>query len=343
MTELRDARLRKALDAAPDAQLQPHARTREAIRAAAHGAVQPAWKRWWPRAVASSPRWAGAFATVVVATLVVVMWEGREVPGARPDAERVAQAPVPASQPAPPAVQSEAPAAAAPPAMPAPAPAPRAAPAPAPARKDAGRAATATKGARSAPPLAEVQRRERAASRDAKAPVLADEAPAAAEALARAPAQAPAPDAARPFAAAPASPAATPAPAPAAGSAAPSALAQRQPEPPAVRSAPAGLPWSQVRIEAAGEAVVVAREQAGQLPALVTSLLGSPTEEAELGTAGWLRLELGQGDEAAGVLEMVGERWRWTPMGVGRPARMLAADPAVSAALQQEALRLSRR
>lgn len=328
MTELRDARLRKALDAAPDAQLQPHARTREAIRAAAHDSVQPAWKRWWPRAVASSPRWAGAFATVVVATLVVVMWEGREVPGVRPDAERVARAPVPAPQPAPaapptPAVQSEAPAAVMAPAAREPAPAPRAAaPAPASAQKEAARAATAAKSARTAAPLAEVQRRERAASRDAKAPVLADEAPAAAEALARAPATAPA-----------------------AAPAAPSVLAQRQPEPSAgARSAPAALPWSQVRIEAAGDAVVVTREQAGQLPALVTSLLGSPTEDAEPGAArGWLRLELGQGDETAGVLEVVGERWRWTPMGVGRPARMLAADAAVSAALQQEALRLLRR
>ena len=91
MTELRDARLRKAMEEAPDAQLRPHARTREAIRAAAQQAVQPAWRRWWPRTRVPATQWAGAFATLVLATLVIVLWEGRDVPGAWTEAPVVAQ------------------------------------------------------------------------------------------------------------------------------------------------------------------------------------------------------------------------------------------------------------
>lgn len=323
MTELRDARLRKALDAAPDAQLRPQPLTREAIRAAAHGAAQPAWKRWWPRGGGAGPRWAAAFATFLVATLVVVLWEGREVPGARPETDIVAHAPAPAPAPLPPSAPPPAPqmpaqAAAPPPAAAgaqAPAPAARPQPAPRPEREARARRAVAP------PP-----------------PVLADEAPAAAEALAREA------DAAhkqqRAEMVAPESPVAT-AGAPAA------TTAQRQvapaAPPAALRAAPTALAWSQVRIESAGRAVVVPRAQAGRLPALVTSLLAAPSEDAEAAGAGSLRLELGQGDEAAGVLERVGERWRWTPVREGHTARWLRPEAELAAALDEEVERLLRR
>ena len=50
MTQLRDARLRRALDAAPDAQAQPPQATRDAVRAAAVQAVRkPRPLPWWKR------------------------------------------------------------------------------------------------------------------------------------------------------------------------------------------------------------------------------------------------------------------------------------------------------
>lgn len=312
MTELRDARLRQALDHAPDAGLQPPAGTREAIRAAAHAAVQPAWRRWWSRAGTGGTPWAAAFATVVLATLVTVTWQGREVPGAREEVP-VAMAPsAPAPAAAPPAVPAPAaapPPVAAPRPAPAPARAPVASPAPAPdlpALRDAAPAADA---------LAKAQRAEEGEARARAAPPPP---PPSAPAAAMAPAPAPAP-------APPAAPAAAP---------------QRSA---ALRAAAGAVPWTQVRLEAAGRSVVVPRPQSGELPALVTSALASPSEPADPAATALLRLELAQGDDAVGALELVGERWRWTPLGQAGQARLLRADPALAAALREEAERLLRR
>ena len=102
MTELRDARLRKALEEAPDATLQPGQRTREAIQAAAHAAVLPPWRRWWNSAGERRMPWTAALATIALATLITLTWEGREPPGARREAaDTVAGAPAPASAPVP--------------------------------------------------------------------------------------------------------------------------------------------------------------------------------------------------------------------------------------------------
>jgi hypothetical protein len=95
-----------------------------------------------------------------------------------------------------------------------------------------------------------------------------------------------------------------------------------------------------LRIEAGGRSVVVARMQAGELPALVTSLLASPSDDADATAAASLRLELSQGDEAIGVLDMVGDRWRWTPLRGAREARLLRAEPGIAAALREEAQKL---
>ena len=97
-----------------------------------------------------------------------------------------------------------------------------------------------------------------------------------------------------------------------------------------------------MRIEADGRSVVVPRPQAGELPALVTTLLASRSEEAGAAPPS-LRLELAQGDETLGVLDLVGERWRWTPLRAPGPARLLDTDPAIAAALRAEAQRLLRR
>jgi hypothetical protein len=181
--------------------------------------------------------------------------------------------------------------------------------------------------------------------------LLADEAPAAAEALARGAdaahkqqrADMAAPEA--PLATAAQAPAASPPPAPAGAPAAATAQRQVAPAAPpaALRAAPTALAWSQVRIESGSRAVVVPRAQAGRLPALVTSLLAAPSDDTEAAGAGSLRLELGQGDEAAGVLERVGERWRWTPMREGHHARWLRPEAELAAALDEEVERLLQR
>lgn len=286
MTQLRDARLRKALEEAPDAHLRPSVRTRDAIRAAAHDAAQPAWKRWWGGLGQRSTPWTAAFATIALATLVVVMWEGQQVPGPVPDQVVSQKQAAPAVAPATP-VATETPSA------PASAPARSAAPAPAP--------APATAPAAAAPPP-----------------------PPAADALAKAQRR---PEDAR---GAPLAQSAAPAPAPAAPA-------------PTLRAAPTSLPWSQVRIEAGGQSVVVTRPQAGELPALVTSLLASPSDDDAPALKATLRLELAQGDQATGVLEFVGDRWRWTPLRDARQSRLLRSEASVSEALRAEATRLLQR
>ena len=153
--DLRDPALRRALDHAPDHAAMPDPRTRDAIRKMAHNlaatplsAATPAansaraapwWRRLWgggePRA---RMPWNAAFATVLVAAFVTVLWHREPVPDARLDGEaRVGGAAAPAEAQAPSPVQAppqaQSPSADAavppPPAAAAPAPEPAAAPA----------------------------------------------------------------------------------------------------------------------------------------------------------------------------------------------------------------------
>ena len=247
MSDLRDARLRRALESAPDAHMRPDAKTRAAIRAAAVGAVTPAaapapwWRSLWTATGRRGP-WNAAFASVLLASLVTVLWYDREVPDARSDKSR---APVPS---APPPVAAEAPAAA-----PAPLPAPADSPAPPrrppPTRPAAPKAAepavtqpapgsadTAAASERAAQSRSDRERRELAKAAPPPPPVEAAPATgAAADAnlpspppvVAAAPAAVPAaPPVARSMPApAPAAAAPAPAPAPAMAAAAPAARA----------------------------------------------------------------------------------------------------------------------
>ncbi|MDP2369823.1 hypothetical protein [Rhodoferax sp.] len=115
MTELRDARLKRALDHAPDALLRPDRATREAIRnIAAQAAMTPdpvppkapsgafGWVRararlWWnrPRTPSTRMPWNAVLASVLLASLVMVMWYEQPVPQATPDD---APAPAPAHE-----------------------------------------------------------------------------------------------------------------------------------------------------------------------------------------------------------------------------------------------------
>jgi hypothetical protein len=355
MTELRDARLRKALHEAPDAALQPPQRTRDAVHAAAHAAVQPAWRRWWRSAGDHRTPWGAALATVALATLVTVMWEGRGIPGARREAAPetapipAAQAPaleaasVPAALPGTAASEPHGPAAVAPSAPPVSPAKPGAAAVPlrerplAPPRADPP------------PPAMEAATEGSPAGKSAPHdPVTRDAGTSAAEGLSRAAsasasASAAAAEDVRAAAPPPRVVAAASAPTPAPAPPAP-AVAQRQgatlaPQA-ALRASPASLPWTQLRIEAGGRSVVVARMQAGELPALVTSLLASPSDDADATAVATLRLELAQGDEAIGVLDLVGDRWRWSPLRGARDARLLRAEPGIAAALREETQKL---
>ncbi len=129
--DLRDARLRRALEHAPDNEALPEARTREAILKMAHNlaaatppaATVPAAQPWWRRlfgggeARARMP-WNAAFATLLVVGFVTVLWRQEPVPDARLDGEArvggtVAEAP-PAPREAPAVVPEARPEAAAP-------------------------------------------------------------------------------------------------------------------------------------------------------------------------------------------------------------------------------------
>ncbi|PBI92177.1 hypothetical protein BKP43_21150 [Variovorax boronicumulans] len=211
--DLHDPRLRRALDHAPDRDAVPAAHTREAILKMAHNlaaasapAAGPAVQAapWWRRLFGSgSPRsrmpWNAAFATVLVATFVTVLWHREPVPDARLDGEaQVAGAPAPASAPPAPAQSAEAPAVAA-------APAPAAEPAatadmtpPAAQRSEAARDAKETLKQRETQEAREASRRREASA--AAASVQKDEArtmekaaPAAPVVQAPAPVPAPAP------------------------------------------------------------------------------------------------------------------------------------------------------
>ncbi|MCR6479809.1 hypothetical protein NU688_26875 [Variovorax sp. ZS18.2.2] len=122
--DLRDPALRRALDHAPDRDATPDPRTRDAILKMAHNlaaapAAAPASAAnnasaapWWRRLFGNGDTrarmpWNAAFATVLVAGFVTVLWHREPIPDARLDGEaKVASAPAPAAAPTPPAAES---------------------------------------------------------------------------------------------------------------------------------------------------------------------------------------------------------------------------------------------
>ncbi len=121
MTALRDARLQRALDHAPDAALQPSAAVRDAIHRAAHQAVRPPvvaptaawWTRLWKPSVQPGMPWNAAFASLLLASMVTLLWQGEEVPDAVPKATAPAALPAKKAEvtppPPPPALSAPAP------------------------------------------------------------------------------------------------------------------------------------------------------------------------------------------------------------------------------------------
>lgn len=347
MTQLRDARLRRALEAAPDAQAQPSRATRDAVRAAAVQAVRkPRPLPWWKRLFAGGGDrmpWNAALATVAVATLVTVLWQGREVPDLRegpaygvPAEAPGAGASAPAASPAP--VASAAPAASPKPVAP-------------PAQQDT--AATTAKAARgpaelrqrkAEPPPVILRGQGAPESAMQDRATVREEAPVVAAAPA-APAEPAPPAAAAPRAAAPA-------PAPAAAPAmqrdqaaalaaqrarAESAARGAQPESPRLSAAADWRQWSQVRIALDGRAAVLDRDQTGGLANLVERL-APPAGDAPVTHQLPLRLEFRHQGTVLAVLEADEFQMRWSAR--GQAPRGGPSDPAQLQALQAEARRL---
>ena len=377
MTELRDARLRQAMEHAPDADLRPPPRVRVAIRAAAGGAVTPWWKRWSGTRGDRRVPWSAALATVVLGTLITVTWRGQDIPGVRPEAQgadRAAPVEVPGAAmevpgtpgevPAAPAFASAVPAAGQP-AAPPPVVGTRAHPTGPEVSPRVTMEAPDSSHARAQPPpiAADAERGRRQMPREEIAVARPVEPRAAATAAA--PVVPPAVelrDAGSPPPPAPASPAPaatapqmSPSPPPAADAAAratptPAAAARAPQSPIASRlSAQQGAAdwrrWTQVRIEDGAGSVLVAREPASALQEMIEAVLRAAPGPAPAGASA-LRLQLMEGDQRIGTLEAVDGDWRWLaapPPPQPPVARGLRADPVAAAALRAEAERLLRR
>ena len=105
---LRDARLAKALQHMPDSHMRVSSQARLVVLRAAQEAVgknaepvrtsanqQAQTKRWW-HALLGAPQnrmpWNAAFATVLIASFVTLLWQGKEVPDAKPDSDKISEA-----------------------------------------------------------------------------------------------------------------------------------------------------------------------------------------------------------------------------------------------------------
>ncbi|MBI2772807.1 MAG: hypothetical protein HYX47_24540 [Burkholderiales bacterium] len=306
MSELRDARLKRALESAPDAHMLPAAATRHAIRLAARRAVSSEatwWRRLAPAAPGQRMPWNAAFATLLLASLVTLLWRDHEIPGAVPDGP-MAQLPAPAQ------------------ALPAPAapatPAATSAPTPAPAEP-----------AKKASPRPETDRKP-------AAPRLREEAAPLAKSAAAPPVEARQADSVA-SAGSVASERASPMPAPAAPAAAPAA---RQAAPALAQGFTLSPPWTVALISVDGRTVEVAREQGGRLAALVAAAAAAATGTEPLAEPAGDRIELRGPQQAQATLEISGPQVRWTQGGrilTGRP------DPALLQALREELRRLTQR
>lgn len=359
--DLRDPALRRALDHAPDGEATPDPRTRDAILKMAHNlaaapastagtaansaSARPWWRRLFGSGAEPHPRmpWNAAFATVLVAAFITVLWRSEPVPDARLDGEaRVGGAAAPAAE-APAAPAAPAPATAA---APEPAAAPPAAAKQAPPTPAAPAAEQRAKVPRDAAPTKEAARAQPSRREAVPAPTPVAPAPPAivAEQAVQAPAQderreermeserrrayapapaAPAPSVASPPAAAPLSRQSQDASALASqsGASGQASGALQDASPRAAKAAASrvdGPPsfsalerWTSFSSDAGARR---ARGDVEGLPALVGTVARSATTpDAPLGAPVEARLSLYRGDTLIAVLEIAGDQVRWTP------------------------------
>ena len=387
MTDLRDARLKRALDHAPDAALRPSEATRNAIKSVASGAnltVSPVpvkgapqesvWRRvgrWWRGTPARSSHmpWNAALATVVLASLVTLMWFEQPVPPALPDeapAPAVGQAsvvtPAPASVPPAAAVaEAESPPlqdasrARARPERDELAARQRAQPKPQTLAKTDG-ALSEPKTELAPPPVAPppvaaaIARREESANAAATARPIESVSQSAENTAAPSRPSSPVP---------PAAPAAAPVPAAAAPVKALSAQSESRfgALDKEKRRADVGLAggsrtpatassadWSDLSVQRSGSPLVLSSTQASRLVALlqIVSLRASEASDPQAPAA--TRLELSRRGERVATIDL-GDRWlRWTPVGTDpRSALIGRASAAQWEAIQDELARLGLR
>ncbi|MBC7603158.1 MAG: hypothetical protein H7255_10950 [Ramlibacter sp.] len=356
MTQFRDARLQRALDAAPDAQLRPDARVWASILDAARAAVEPSqpvshWKKWWNVTGSASPAWNAAFASIALASLVTLLWYDREIPDAgvtSPSADKQAPGPL---RPASVATAPAAPAVAKPAPTPAPAPAPALVQAPErpvsevarqsprePAKdqqlkndpgagQSVGAATNAAAQQSTAARAEERQRASQAANQEARddkraADAMRDQ---AAPALAKS-------------APAPAAKAEAAAQAPVPMAAPPTSAFQ-------TRSASVDGNWTQATIQARGRSVRIERAQSDALYQLLLAVGRSPvSSQAMPGGQPLLRIELTL-PGGTDIVEVIGAQVRWTRVRDNQPLQLAiyAPESAQLQALQAEAERLLNR
>lgn len=327
MSDLRDARLQRALEHAPDDAGAPSAAVAEAIRQHARRALEadraldarrpPWWRTLWRASGSRAGPWNAAFATVVLAGFVTLLWQGRDLPGADPQE-------VPLTVPPPP---------------------PMAAPAPAPAAKaDAERRPDAQA------PVPSEARREPAANQSA--------APRAQRAPDAIPAAPPAPAPVGPSAVAEAQSRAAEADsrtrAEAATGAARDSAARGAVAPAPALAAPAAPPraasiarastpsWDSVRITREGQSIELGRDAAERLAVLVRTVIETArpvTADAPAGATPSLRIELRAGADVETV-ELTGDAVRWSRRSGGMAsAGSGSADGASAEALRAEVAR----
>lgn len=297
MTALRDARLKKALEYAPDAGLAPVKSVGDAIKSEAMRAVllRPThpraglWARlraWWlpPGHVP----WNAAFASLLLASLVTLLWRGEAPPGAEP--ETVRGLPAAAVSPTPPTPSEAPPEKTLQPAQPIP-------------KAEAPRVRSEGPGGTAPPPVADAAP---AAPARHEAPPLPSSVPvpAPAEAVAVAP-QAPAMRAAPVAASAPAAKAM----APLLGRAERSGV----PAEPAARATWDG--WTELRVTAAGRTDRVLRSVSPGWGGVLQRLVAVAVTAEPLGGVPTLQVDLLQGGVPLGRLELAAPWVRWTPAG----------------------------
>ena len=352
---LRDARLARALEHAPDTlePAQPAAAMRDAILRAAHAAVDtpqthpaaPPGRGWragvasvWNRLMGTGRMpWNAALATVLLAGFITLLWRDEPVPSAQTDPP-IAASPPRADQPTQVAAESA-----------------RSADSAGPAADSTAKQKTQEPSAnRDVAPAAKPERARR--SQEGSAPLIMEMPP-----VATAPPMAAAPPApAAPAAPAPALPAAEMAQAaPPAQASAPSIAPERampQEKSLAARrsaavAAAGGVPedWTELR---GADGVAVARGGTGELPRLLESLraeAAAPDARADglaraegEAAAPVVRVDLLRAGQFLGSLELAGRRWRFTPQPGGGAASQGVLGEAEAQALRAAIQRLQR-
>ena len=352
---LRDARLARALEHAPDTlePAPPAAELRHAILRAAHEAVaapqanpmaprvrdwRAVWAGWWDRVMGTGRMpWNAALATVLLAGFITLLWRDEPVPSAQTDPP-IAASPPRADQPTQVAAESA-----------------RSADSAGPAADSTAKQKTQEPSAnRDVAPAAKPERARR--SQEGSAPLIMEMPP-----VATAPPMAAAPPApAAPAAPAPALPAAEMAQAaPPAQASAPSIAPERamsQEKSLAARrsaavAAAGGVPedWTELR---GADGVAVARGGTGELPRLLESLraeAAAPDARADglaraegEAAAPVVRVDLLRAGQLLGSLELAGRRWRFIPPPGGGAASQGVLAEAEAQALRAAMQRLQR-